>query len=107
MPQSAVPDLILCFAIFDALVAMESHHFTKFIQASFVKEAVPHYFGLLALITLILWFFAVMDLERQLLESHKQPRSLLNLRTITLLFVSLLLASAVIIFSVFPFTYRM
>jgi hypothetical protein len=40
LPQSALPDIMLCFVVFDALVAIQNEDFKKLIHLDFVKDAV-------------------------------------------------------------------
>lgn len=106
LPQSAVPDLILSFAMIDALIAMDSAHFEKFVQTSAVKEAVPHVYGFLALVVFFSWIFGVIELERQLLNSYKATGRMLSFRGIAMLFASLVWATIVVFATLIPFSYR-
>lgn len=106
LPQSAVPDLILAFALIDSLIAMDADHFAKFVQMGWIKDAVPHVYGLTALIGFGLWALAVVDIELKLFEHYKAHGRYLDFRAIRLLFTSLVLATLVVFTSLFPFAYK-
>jgi hypothetical protein len=105
LPQSAMPDLMLCFFIFDGLVSLQSHDFEALIRIEAVKPATMGVYFVLAFASLVLWFIAVAKVEVQLIAIYEQHKSLLNLKGVQLLFGSVLLATIVVGFSIAPFAY--
>jgi hypothetical protein len=57
LPQSALPDIMLCFVVFDALVAIQNEDFKKFIHLDFVKDAVIGVYVVFLIMNLVLWFY--------------------------------------------------
>jgi hypothetical protein len=105
LPQSALPDLILCFVVFDALVAIQNQDFKKFIRIDFVRDATIACYGALLFINTVVWVLSITELEYQLAECHKKNRTILNREGIRALFYSIVICSMVIFVSVPPFAY--
>jgi hypothetical protein len=106
LPQSALPDLILCFVVFDALVAIQNQDFQKFIRIGFVRDATFACYGLLLFINTVIWVLSITELEYQLVECHDTHQTILNREGMIILFYSIVVCTLVIFVSVMPFAYR-
>src|SRR4051812_18660579 len=63
LPQSALPDIILCFVVFDALVAIQNEEFSRFVRMSALRDATIAVYVALLFLNLIIWFVSVSSLE--------------------------------------------
>lgn len=106
LPQSALPDLILCFVVFDGLVAIQHDDFEKFIRIAFVKEAALAWYVLWFFLNIVIWLLSITDLEHRLVMCHEQNKTLLTKQGILLLGASIVVCSLVILISVTPFAYQ-
>jgi hypothetical protein len=73
--QSALPDIMLCFVVFDTLVAIQNEDFKKFMHLDFVKDAVVGVYVVFLIINVVPWFIAVTELEHRLLLCHQTSTS--------------------------------
>jgi hypothetical protein len=106
LPQSALTDLILCFVVFDALVAMQSDDFRHFIRIGWVREATVACYILLLFINAIVWALTIWRLEHELVECYEHHQTVLTRNGMIALFYSIMVCTMVIFFSVLPFAYR-
>lgn len=103
LPQSAVPDFILCFVVFDAVVAIQHDDFRKFIRIDFVTSAIEACYVALALGSLVVWFLTVTKLEERMLDAHVDG---FTLSGFVWLLVSGVVATMIIFLSLAPFAYQ-
>lgn len=103
LPQSAVPDFILCFVVFDAIVAIQHDEFQKFIRIDSLSSAVEAVYVSLLFGSLVAWFVVVTQIEHRILASHASGFTFSGLMW---LLISGVIATMIIFLSVAPFAYR-
>jgi hypothetical protein len=106
LPQSAVPDLILCFVVFDALVVIQHDDFQKFIRIDSLASAVEGLYVALLIGTLVIWFIMVTEIEHRIVACYAAHGTVLTLGGMMLLLASGILATMVVFLSVIPFAYQ-
>ncbi|WP_448031567.1 hypothetical protein [Bradyrhizobium liaoningense] len=102
LSQSALADMVLCFAVFDAVVTIQSEDFGKLVHL-FAPESVPSVFVTLLIISLIVWFLLVVKVEKPMAECFESPYVSAKLRGMGLLLLSGVSSTAVIFLSLSPF----
>jgi len=103
LPQSAVPDFILCFIAFDAIVAIQHDDFQKFIRIDSLASALQGTYVSLLIASLVSWFLVVTKIEQRMLACHAGG---LTLSGLMWLLMSCIVATMIIFLSVAPFAYR-
>jgi len=103
LPQSAVPDFILCFVVFDAIVAAQHEDFEKFIRIDVITSAVEAVYMALFFISIVAWFLTVTKVEDRMLACHKSGFTVTG---VMWLMLSGVVATMIIFLSVAPFAYR-
>jgi hypothetical protein len=106
LPQSALPDLILCFVVFDGLVAIQSDDFRQFIRIDWVRQATVACYVVLLFANAVIWVLSITRLEAELVACYEQHETVLTRDGIIALFYSIFVCSMVIFLSVLPFAYR-
>ena len=105
LPQSALPDLILCFVVFDAVVVIQRDEFERFIPFEQMRDGVSGIYEMLVLVNIVIWFFALRKLEPQLLKVY-ESRLVTFVQNTKLVLASGLIATVVAFMSIAPFVYR-
>jgi hypothetical protein len=105
LPQSAVPDLILCFVIFDLVAAAEYAHLQKYVRVDWMRESFVGIYACLAVVNIIGWSIIALDLEQKLIKCHADNGGYLNMNGAGLLLASLVLATFAASASILPFVW--
>ena len=103
LPQSAVPDFILCFIVFDAIVAIQHDDFQKFLRIHSLASALQGAYIALLIGSLVAWFLVVTKIEHRMLACHAAGFTLSGLMW---LLMSGIVATMIIFLSIAPFAYR-
>jgi hypothetical protein len=103
LPQSAVPDFILCFVVFDAVVAIQHNDFQKFIRIAMVNSSVEGFYVGFLIASLVAWFLTVTKVEHRLIACHAGGFTIAG---VMWLMLSCLVATMIIFLSIAPFAYQ-
>lgn len=105
LPQSALPDLILCFVVFDGVVAIQPHEFEQFVGVPFMKHSLTGFYVIFIIMNMAFWFTSISDWEEKLVRYYKDNVTFLTYDGMKILFKAGVLATAVMFLSVAPFVY--
>lgn len=105
LSQSALADTVLCFAIFDAVVTIQSEDFGKFVH--FIKpDAVQAVFVTLLIINLVGWFLLVVNVEERMVTCLASADTSTKLKGLGFMLLSGVCSTVAIFVSIAPFLLR-
>jgi hypothetical protein len=105
LPQSAVPDLILCFVVFDGVVAIQPHEFDRLVGLTFMKGSLTGFYVIFLVANMAIWFLVLTGWEERLADYYRSNQTVLTMDGMKIVFSAGLLATAVMFLSVAPFAY--
>lgn len=104
-PQSAAADLILAMMVFDATVSIQSHDFSPFVTAEFLKSNLAAIYMSLLFVSFFVWMATAFKLEPNLLSGFDFEEKHYSESPRKLIFYSYLISVFALLMNVLPFAY--